>query len=328
MCQPKVRPYRADLFFLPGEIRLIRIHHFLTIPEPPFFILEGMDQPSLQAPMHQLSHLVRRFNRFELKYMPSLQAAEEIKKTLCRYLVPDEHGHGRYGLTSLYYDSPDLRCYQEKVDGLRVRRKLRIRYYESEAVFSEATPVFVEIKQRVDRVTQKRRAILPYAQALRLCNDRQIPAHEAEDRAVIEEIYVFLWQYNLLPTSIVHYERQAFIGTEYDLGLRVTFDTSLTFQVHPLHLHEQTSSLPMLPTDRVVMEIKINERMPTWLTGLIRAHALQTVRVSKYCCSIESAREMPAFLSRSLAAESSQEVLLSSPAVFSTVEKKMGIPRH
>jgi hypothetical protein len=280
-------------------------------------------------PMSNLSHTIRKFNRFELKYVISLAEAERFKAGLRAYLVPDEHGegNGRYEVTSLYYDSPDLRCYREKMDGLKFRRKLRLRHYETGEVLTEEAPVFVEIKQGIDRVTQKRRAVLPYGDALRLCNDRQLPDVPPEDNAVIEEVYAFLWGYNLRPASIVRYERQAFIGTEYDIGLRVTFDSWLEFQSHPLHLHEASSSLPMLSPNLVVMEIKVNERIPYWLTEMIAAHNLQMVRVSKYCRSIEAARHMPAMLWRGPLSESSRDVLASSLSVFSTLEQRMGIRR-
>jgi hypothetical protein len=277
--------------------------------------------------MNNLSHSIRKFNRFELKYLITLRQAERFKSALRAYLVPDEHGNGngRYALTSLYYDSPDFRCYREKVDGIKFRRKLRIRRYETGEVFTDETPVFVEIKQRVDRVTQKRRVILPYSEALCLCNDRRIPDHASDDEAIIQEIYAFLWKYNLRPASIVRYNRQAFVGTEYDIGLRVTFDTSLSFQSHPLHLHEQPSGLPMLSANLVVMEIKVNERIPYWLTEMIAAHNLEIVRVSKYCRSIEAAQNMLSTRWRNPVAERSQDVLSSSLSVLSTLERRMGI---
>jgi SPX domain protein involved in polyphosphate accumulation len=242
--------------------------------------------------MNNLSHAIRKFNRFELKYLLTLQQAEAFKIALKAYLLLDEHGNnnGRYPLASLYYDSPDLRCYWEKVDGVKFRRKLRIRRYETGEPLDNETPVFVEIKQRIDRVTQKRRAILPYGAALQLCNAREMPAQFApDDKVVLDEIHAFLWQYNLHAASIVRYERQAFIGSDYDIGLRVTFDTNLTYQVNPLHLHEPPASLPMLPANQVVMEIKVNERIPYWLTELVAAHNLQMVRMSKYCRSVEAA---------------------------------------
>ncbi len=240
---------------------------------------------------NHLSHTIRRFNRFEMKYLLSLKQAAIFKQALRAYLLSDEHGNGQYGLASLYYDSPDFRCYWEKVDGIRFRRKLRIRRYEMPgAPLTADTPVFVEIKQRVDRVTQKRRVVLPYDKALQLCNRRQYPEQVAAgDEAVMDEIYAYLWQYNLRPVSIVRYERQAFIGTDYDLGLRVTFDSALNYQVHHLHLEEEASGLPMISPDRVVMEIKVNERIPYWLTEMIAAHDLKMIRISKYCRSIELA---------------------------------------
>lgn len=276
----------------------------------------------------KLNHTIRKFNRFELKYLITLQQAEKFKDALRAYMRPDEHSNdnGRYALASLYYDSPDLRCYWEKEYGIRFRRKLRLRRYETGETLTEESPIFLEIKQRVDRVTQKRRAVLPYREALRLCNERQMPENShPEDKSIIDEIYVFLWQYNLRPVSLVRYNRQAFIGSAYDLGLRVTFDTTLTFQTHPLHLHETPQGLPMLPINQVVMEIKVNERIPSWLTGLIADHNLRLERVSKYCRSIDTAQKMPALRWRNLPPESAADTLASVPAVLRSIQRMMGV---
>jgi SPX domain protein involved in polyphosphate accumulation len=275
--------------------------------------------------MNNLSHTIRKFNRFELKYLITQEQAAQFRLALGAYLLPDEHGSndGCYALASLYYDSPDLRCYWEKVDGVKFRRKLRIRRYENGAPFpndplTDETPVFVEIKQRVASVTQKRRVVLPYAEALYLCNDRQIPEHAPGDRAIIEEIYAFVWQYNLRPASIVRYTRQAFVGTDYDVGLRVTFDTVLTVQASPLHLHEPPAGVPILGANWVVMEVKVNERISYWLSELVAAHNFQRTPISKYCRSIE-AMGGTSQCSR-FATEWSQDVLASAYSVFHPVE--------
>ena len=267
--------------------------------------------------MSDYSQQIRKFNRFELKYLITLRQAGELKAILNEYMLPDEYGNrdNRYQVASLYYDTPDLRCYWEKENGIKTRRKLRVRYYDSGLVITENTPVFVEIKQRVDRVTQKRRALLPYIDALRLCNDRQMPEIDLDDRPLIDEAYVFLWQYNLIPSSIIRYDRQALVGTIYDPGLRVTFDTDITLQLHPLHLHEKRSSLPIISPNQVIMEIKVNEQIPYWLTELIAEKNLNLIRVSKYCSGIEAAWEMPGFHWRNLSAESANEVLSSAYSV-------------
>ena len=246
--------------------------------------------------MYSLSHTIRKFNRFELKYLVPIQAAEQFKQALRAYLVPDDHGNssGRYCISSLYYDGPDFRFYWEKVDGIKFRRKLRIRRYayESAEPVAADTSVFVEIKQRLNRITQKRRVRLPYGEALRLCNERQIPEHTRRDAAVVDEITSMLWQYDLRPVSVVSYVRQALVGTEYDIGLRVTFDTDLSYLADHLGLDERTGNLLLFPPDWAVVEIKANERVPYWLTELVAVHNLHLVRVSKYCRSIELAYDL------------------------------------
>jgi len=280
--------------------------------------------------MNDLSQVIRTFNRFELKYPITLKQAEKLKPALRAYMVPDENGssNGRYTLSSLYYDSPTFRCCRENLDGIRFRRKLRVRCYETGDILTEDTPVFLEIKQRVDRVTQKRRAVLPYSEALRLCNDRQMPDYAPDDKATIEEIYVFLWQYNMRPATIVRYDRQAFVGTDYSPGLRVTFDTSLSFQGHQLHLHEEPSGLPMLAANTVIMEVKVNERIPIWLTELIAAHNLRLAGFSKYCRSVLAAQRIPAAWRHTFAPECAQDVLASSLTPYSTLEQKMRIGKE
>jgi SPX domain protein involved in polyphosphate accumulation len=254
--------------------------------------------------MSNLSHTIRKFNRFELKYIVSIQAAERFKQDLADFLAPDEHGDplGAYGISSLYYDGPDYSFYWEKIDGIKFRRKLRIRHYENSSPLTEDTPVFVEIKQRLKRVTQKRRIQLPYGNALRLCSQRQIPKpdafnHDPTEASVIEEVLAMSWQYDLRPANVVSYTRQALIGGQYDVGLRVTFDKDLTY--HPagdgpssLQLNGESASLPLFPADMVIIEIKVNERIPYWLTELVAMHNLNLMRVSKYCRSIELAQNI------------------------------------
>ena len=215
-------------------------------------------------------------------------------------MIPDKHSKndGRYKLASLYYDSPKLNCYWEKVNGDRFRRKLRIRHYESTADLKGSTPVFVEIKQRIGMVTQKRRAILRYDQALQLCNDRVIPKYAREDKSVIEDIYSFVWQYNLQPVTIIRYDRQAFMSRDWDQGLRVTFDTKIRSQDHPLGLQTDTGNLPIISENQVIMEIKVNEQIPRWLTEMIAAHNFHTAGFSKYCRGIESRNIIPTHYSR------------------------------
>ena len=239
--------------------------------------------------MNHLSHAIRKFNRFELKYLVSIQQAEAFRKTLTAYLVPDQHGDalGSYELSSLYYDSHDYRFYWEKIDGIRYRRKLRIRHYMNSQPLCGDQPVYIEIKQRLNRVTQKRRAVMTYRDALQLCNDRQPPAGVHQDQAVLDEVMSMLWQYDLHPASVVTYSRLALVGTDFDIGLRVTFDRDLRSRRQPLSLTDNQNDTYLYPPHLCIIEIKANERIPYWLTEEVAKHQLNLIRVSKYCRSIE-----------------------------------------
>lgn len=249
--------------------------------------------------MSALSHEIRKFNRFELKYLISLKQAKALQNALHVFLSPDDHGNtqGGYWIKSLYYDSPGYHCYWEKIDGVPFRRKVRIRYYQDDTPLANTQRVFVEIKQRVDKTTQKRRIILPYGDARLLCDRRQLPDDEksidsVRDAATLNEIYGLLNQYDMQAACIVSYRRQALMGGDNDLGLRVTFDTDLAYRLVDSDTGESSISsdqdlLPMLPADQVVMEIKANERVPYWLTELVATHNLRAIRISKYCRAIE-----------------------------------------
>ena len=135
-----------------------------------------------------------------------------LEEDLKHYVLPDTYNNstGQYALSSLYYDTDDYRFYWEKLDGLKFRRKLRIRIYETPDTLTDDSIVYVEIKQRVNRVTQKRRVPMAYKEALALCNEGIIPDHDSRDAPVINEIYEMIIENNLKPSCITSYFRQAY----------------------------------------------------------------------------------------------------------------------
>ena len=171
------------------------------------------------SPPVKTLNAIRKFNRFELKYLISYDTAQRLQEDLKKYVLPDAYAktpNGLYTLSSLYYDTNDYRFYWEKVDGIKYRRKLRIRQYETNVPLTDDSLVYVEIKQRVDRVTQKRRVPMKYKDALNLCNNLIIPEHEKVDEATLFEIYELLKTNNLKPSCITSYMRNAYFGTDYD----------------------------------------------------------------------------------------------------------------
>jgi SPX domain protein involved in polyphosphate accumulation len=238
---------------------------------------------------------LRSFNRYEIKYLVDTADLQGLRDELSGRLSPDEYGgtDGGYGVWSLYYDTPQLRFYWEKVEGIRFRRKLRIRHYGDRHTLNGDTPVYVEIKQRVNRVTQKRRVRLPYDAAKALCDRRQLVDHEPADRAFVEEVLGLAHRLNLRPVTITGYHRQAYLGRGAETGLRVTIDQRIRGRDRDFDLAAEADNRLIVPARRAIVEVKANERVPYWLTDLTAARNLSIVRVSKYCQSVEAFGRAP-----------------------------------
>lgn len=238
---------------------------------------------------------IKAYSRYELKYLLNRAQREQMIEVLSDYLRRDAMGdaQGCYRITSLYYDTVDYRAYWDKVEGHRFRRKVRLRVYGDQAVSSE-TPCFVEIKQRINKTLQKKRAVLPYTVGSTLCGTGQEVSGEVSeaDRAVIQEIQYLSRTLQLQPACVVSYGRLAFEGSEYDPGLRVTFDTDLKYRVHDLTLLSQgrVENHFFLSPEWCIMEIKVNYRVPYWLTELVGRYRCTLRRVSKYCSALEQGK--------------------------------------
>ncbi len=234
--------------------------------------------------------VVRRFNRYELKYVLHVSQVAPLLADLMHFMAPDRHGDADagYRVTSLYYDSPDLHFYRAKLDGLRYRRKLRVRLYPGSACVDEAATAFVEIKQRMNQTVQKRRIVLPLREALACCAGTTGggAAGDATDVATGSEVLYMVRALRLRPTCIVTYRRRAFVGSRYERRMRLTFDSLLCGRTTVLDLTAPARCRPLLPASMVVMEIKVDDRVPDWTTSLVARHECQQTRVSKYCLAV------------------------------------------
>jgi SPX domain protein involved in polyphosphate accumulation len=239
--------------------------------------------------------VIRRFNRYELKYVLPAWKCDAIIADLDGFATPDKHDGARgYRIVSLYYDSPGLDCFWAKIDGIRYRRKLRLRIYPA-ANIEGVERGMVEIKQRVNRTVQKRRLELPLAQAEQLCSGALEPKDlDQLDHDVASEVRYLAQGMHLQPTCITAYHRRAFLGNRYDSGLRITFDSDLRGRVHDLRVNANAQNTLFAPPDVCVMEVKADEAVPDWVTSLLARHDCSLQRVSKYCAALATLQELDA----------------------------------
>lgn len=144
--------------------------------------------------------------RHELKYLISYGQKADLNLRLAPLLEQDSHARGGcYMIRSLYFDDYWNTAYQEKVDGVLMRKKYRIRIYD----YSDRV-IKLERKRKRDSWIYKEDASLTHGQFDRiLAGDVGFLEHSEEP--LCREFYVEYMSNVLRPRVIVDYEREPWI---------------------------------------------------------------------------------------------------------------------
>ncbi|SFE49436.1 polyphosphate polymerase domain-containing protein [Alteribacillus iranensis] len=237
------------------------------------------------------------FQRYELKYLIPFHVYEEIAETLIRSnkMRYDKFGDGlgRYNIVSLYFDSEDKKIYYETRNKLNFRQKLRLRVYDDATLDS---PSFLEVKQKFNKVVNKRRTKLPLRKAyeyLKAEAKNDVSQFEPTNVQIMKEAESFRSLYHLQPRVVVSYDRQAFHGIE-DSDLRVTFDYNLMARDNNLRIEDGPDGVHFVDPNLVVMEVKVSQSVPLWLSRLLSEFQCPRQSVSKFCTSIDLMEDIAA----------------------------------
>jgi hypothetical protein len=229
--------------------------------------------------------------RCEIKYLVDQAKLEAFDRRVRGLLVPDANdprGRGYFNYT-IYFDSPSYRFYREKVEGLAVRMKPRLRVYKS-TIDGRPLAYFFEIKHRNERFIAKERVALSEATAQRLLlNTQDLAAYgEVGSSPVLGKLLYLAKRYELRPSLCILYHRFAYQSPHYH-GLRVTYDKRLQcseaigFFTPPEAFHY------VEPPNKTLIELKFNYRCPAWLINAAEALELERISFSKYAESMERA---------------------------------------
>jgi len=225
--------------------------------------------------------------RFELKYRVSADVAVRMREFIRGYLVPDEYSVGKpdysYHNHSIYLDSDDLRLYWDVINSNKNRYKLRIRYYDD----NPETPVFFEIKRRMnDAILKKRAAVrrtavdqllagqLPEAQHLFSPGPGSFDA--------VQEFCFLKEDLQASPKMHVAYRREAWVSMA-DNSVRISFDREVCSARH--FTGETTTaienySMPFEPD--VILELKFTGRFPNWFRDMVEVFGVMQLGAAKY----------------------------------------------
>lgn len=237
-------------------------------------------------------------SRYEYKYLVPNTLIENLREGMQPYVELDEfarkHSNGQYTVRSIYYDSSKFNCYKEKIDGVQIRNKYRIRGYDE---ISKESITFLEIKHKDTNCISKSRAPIYYTNVARSLDSRSINDHVlsfsgngVEKKAAQKFIYYYSLK-NLQPAVLVIYDREAFLG-KFDPSLRVTFDKNLRSVIYPElnQLYEEDNAKATM-SNHFILEVKFFGFLPSWIKSLISKYKLDRRALSKYTMSLESHAE-------------------------------------
>ena len=232
--------------------------------------------------------------KFEYKYQVPRELLPRLRKLIEPYVMIDsymnEGGPTGYTVRSIYFDSPRYDYFHEKEDGLKIRKKIRIRGYNE---YDPGNTVFLEIKRKNEKQIFKNRAPVTFQNLKRLMttgdSDKYIIALDGFRNAVADSKR-FLFHVHkscLHPLVLVIYDREAFFG-KYDHSLRITFDKNLRSSIRPEldDLFSENHIKYSIPK-KFILEVKFIDVFPSWMKLIIKSLGLKLQATSKYTTCLE-----------------------------------------
>ena len=211
--------------------------------------------------------------RYERKYLLSAEQTEYLVKRLEGHMKLDQYG--RTSIASLYYDTPNYQLIRASVEKPPFKEKIRLRSY---GLATLESPVFLELKRKAYGIVYKRRvqSTIPlvdkfFAGSGDICAPGQIN----------REITYFRDYYQtLVPACLIIYDREAYFEPGGDL--RLTIDYNPRYRTDHLDLTYSMDGLPLRPPGHTILEVKVQEAMPLWLTHILDEGKIYKNSFSKY----------------------------------------------
>lgn len=213
--------------------------------------------------------------RHEWKHEISYADLLAIRQRLRAVAESDPHAEGgRYLIRSLYFDNLDDKALREKIDGVNLREKFRIRYYNG-----DTSVIHLEKKSRRAGLGTKFSAALSREEAQRIVNGNPDWMMDS-GRPLVQELYCKMRWQGLRPKVIVDYTREPYI---YRPGnVRVTFDydirtgLSCTDFLNPDCVTIPAGDAPIL------LEVKWDAFLPSIIRDAVQTPGRHAEAFSKY----------------------------------------------
>lgn len=212
-------------------------------------------------------------SRTELKFTLPNSDLGKIRKLLSGTCRAVSHNRRVSEVYSLYFDDAQLSACHANIDGLGLRSKLRLRWYDTKQAPAN---FFLEVKWRNNRVTGKHRFQVQSDTPLYQLPLREIYRRVAEVAPKEQAREVLRY---CDPIVIVSYQREHFVAP--DPALRLTLDYDLKFY-DQVGRRSMRMSFPTKFHDMALIEGKTPIGREQELRALLRPLTPRADRCSKY----------------------------------------------
>ena len=198
-----------------------------------------------------------------------------IRARLRAVAEPDPHVvDGKYQIRSLYFDNLRDKALREKVDGVNMREKFRIRYYNG-----DTSVIHLEKKSKINGLGTKFSAPLSAEEAQQVV-DGDIDWMLASPYPLIQELYSKMRNQGLRPKTIVDYTREPFV---YKPGnVRVTFDYDVRTGLSCTDfLNPDCVTIPAGDSP-IILEVKWDAFLPSVIRDCVQTPGRHAAAFSKY----------------------------------------------
>jgi hypothetical protein len=231
--------------------------------------------------------------KYEFKYIVPVTLMDQLREAIRPFVELDPYAavmeDKQYTVRSVYFDTSKFDYYFEKIDGYKIRKKIRIRGYNEKTGHDM---VFMEIKRKMKEPIEKDRELMTFEVMKRLMAGEGSTAYgEAYDDHGVNGAGKFLfhvYRNNLKPVVLVIYEREAF-HDRFKKDVRLTIDKNLRSISYPCldDLFSEEKAIPGLQ-GKFIFEVKFIDHFPGWLRPITARLGMIRTSASKYVFCIDS----------------------------------------
>ena len=213
--------------------------------------------------------------RHEVKHEISKADILILRQRLRAIMKPDSHAvNGKYKIRSLYFDSLDDKALREKLDGVNVREKYRIRLYNN-----DPSVIHLERKFKHGGLGYKSSAPLTVNEAQAIA-DGDVKWLSDSKNEVLLGFYTKVCNEGLKARVIVDYTREPFVFTAGNVRVTLDYDIRTGMSCRDF-LDPDCVTVPV-ENSPCILEVKWDNFLPDIIRDAVQLDGRHSTAFSKY----------------------------------------------